>query len=74
MVAEEDEASGLRGASTFASVAGRPRHSGLETCGPKLDLPTAGWEACATTIGRANPKMRVPGHAGSTRGGARGRG
>jgi len=47
----------LRGASTFESVSGRPRHAGLETCEPKLGWPTAGWEACATTIGRANPKI-----------------
>jgi hypothetical protein len=43
MVAEEEEASGLRGASTFASVFERPRH--------------AGWEACATTICRAKPDI-----------------
>ena len=64
MVAEEEEASGLRGASMFASVSGRPRHAGLETCAPKPRWPTAGWEACATTIGRANPKI-----AGSRPGG-----
>jgi len=28
IVAEEEEASGLRGAATFASVSGRPRHVG----------------------------------------------
>jgi len=37
-------------AYTFASVSGRPRHAGLETCVPKLGWPTAGWEACATTL------------------------
>jgi len=54
IVAEEEEASGLRGAATFASVSGRPRH--------------AGWETCATTIGRANPKI-----AGSRPGGGHAR-
>jgi len=60
IVAEEEEASGLRGAATFASVSGRPRH--------------AGWETGATTIGRANPKIAGSRPGGSTRGGARGRG
>jgi hypothetical protein len=53
-VESEEEASGLRGASTSASVSGRPPH--------------AGWETCATTIGRANPKI-----AGSRPGGVHAR-
>ena len=28
----------------------KTRHAGLETCVPKLGLPTAGGEACATTL------------------------
>jgi hypothetical protein len=44
----------LRGASTSASVSGRPPH--------------AGWETCATTICRANPKI-----AGSRPGGVHAR-
>ena len=46
-----------RGANTCECVVETTRHAGLETCEPKLGLPTAGWEACATTIGRANPKI-----------------
>ena len=57
-----------RGEYTFASVFERPRHGGLETCEPKLGLATAGLEACAKTIGRANPKI-----AGSRPGGVHAR-
>jgi len=39
-----------RGANTFECVAEKTRPAGLETCEPKLGLPTAGWEACATTL------------------------
>ena len=39
-----------RGANTFECVVETTRHAGLETCEPKLGLPTAGWEACATTL------------------------
>jgi len=31
-------------------VVEKTRHAGLETCEPKLGLPTAGWEVCATTL------------------------
>ena len=39
-----------RGANTFEGVVETTRHAGWETCEPKLGLPTAGWEACATTL------------------------
>jgi hypothetical protein len=39
-----------RGANTFECVVETTRHAGLETCEPKLGLPTAGGEACATTL------------------------
>ena len=39
-----------RGANTFGGVVEKTRHPGLETCEPKLGLPTAGGEACATTL------------------------
>jgi len=39
-----------RGANTFEGVVEKTGHAGLETCEPKLGLPTAGWEACATTL------------------------
>ena len=39
-----------RGANTFECVVEKTRHAGLETCEPKLGLPTAGWEACDTTL------------------------
>jgi len=39
-----------RGANTCEGVVETTRHAGLETCEPKLGLPTAGWEACATTL------------------------
>jgi len=35
-------------ANTCESVVERPRYAGLETCEPKLSLPPAGLEACAT--------------------------
>jgi len=39
-----------RGANTCEGVVEKTRHAGLETCEPKLGLPAAGWEACATTL------------------------
>jgi hypothetical protein len=38
------------GSNTFECVVEKTRHAGLETCEPKLGLPTAGWEASVTTL------------------------
>ena len=35
------------------------RHAGLETCEPKLGLPTAGWQACATTLESRRVSRRI---------------
>jgi hypothetical protein len=52
-----------RGANTFECVVEKTRHAGLETCEPKLGLPTAGGEACATRVchGFAGFTMKYPG-------------
>ena len=42
-----------RGANTFECVAEKTRHAGLETC------DTAGWEACATTLGCGRVSARI---------------
>jgi len=46
-------------ANTFERGLERPQHAGLETCEPKLGLPTAGWEACATTLGCWRVSARI---------------
>jgi len=48
-----------RGANTCECVVETTRHAGLETCEPKLGLPTAGWEACATTLESRRVSRRI---------------
>jgi len=48
-----------RGANTFECVVETTRYAGLETREPKLGLPTAGWEACATTLESCRVSRRI---------------